>query len=78
MTFFIRIFDQKVLLLDNSKENHLVILVKLFLTWPIWLVVFLTSWVVDYWQVKSANKSFGVAIFLGQFIFSKCVPKFFT
>jgi hypothetical protein len=58
MTFFIRNFDQKVMLLDNSKENHLVILVKLFLTWLIWLVVFFTSWVMDYRQVKSANKSF--------------------
>ncbi len=32
MTFFIGNFDQKVPLLDTSQKNHLIILVKSFLT----------------------------------------------
>jgi hypothetical protein len=48
MTFSTTNFDQKVPLLDTNKKTTLLILVKLFLTWQIWLVVFLTSWMVGY------------------------------
>jgi hypothetical protein len=48
MIFSIGNFDQKVPLLDTSKKTTLVILVKLFFTWPIWLVAFLTNQVMGY------------------------------
>jgi len=57
MIFSTWIFDQKVFLFDTSKKNHLVILVKLFFTWLIKLVIFLTNWVVGYLtsQIKQQN-----------------------
>jgi hypothetical protein len=67
MTFFTRNFEQKVPLLNTSQKNHSVILVKLFLTWPIWLVVFLNSRVVDYLTSQISQQNFWAILFLGQF-----------
>jgi hypothetical protein len=51
--------------LDISKKNHSIILVKSFLTWLIWLVVFLTSRMVDYLTIQISQQEFWAAIFFG-------------
>jgi len=71
MTFSIGKFDQKVPLSDTSKKNHLVILIKSFLTWLIWLVVFLISRVVDYLIGQINQQKIWAIMFLGQFLIKK-------
>jgi len=77
MTFSIWNFDQKIPLLNTSKKTISIILVKLFLTWPIWLVAFLTSQVAGYLICQINQQKFWATIFLGQFFNLKNVyPNF--
>jgi hypothetical protein len=59
MTFPTRNFDQKVPVLVTVKTTTLVIFVKSFLTWLIWLWPF---WLIEWWiiwLVRSTSKIFG-------------------
>jgi hypothetical protein len=77
MIFLTINFEQKIPLSNTSKKNHSIILVKLFLTWPIWLVVFFTSWVVDYFTGQISQQKFWATNFLVNFFYLKnAYPKF--